>query len=82
MPAIPSKNVRFLCYEKFSIFSTDFKGNKNVIQVNKSKSKRNQKSRTLFFTTLHSNKLKSKIMVKFCGVLELTLKVGHRIYQM
>ena len=26
-----SKNARFLCYERFSIFSKDFKGNKNVI---------------------------------------------------
>ena len=26
-----SKNVQFLCYEGFSIFRTDLKGNKNVI---------------------------------------------------
>ena len=26
-----SKNIRFLCYEGSSIFSTDFKRNKNVI---------------------------------------------------
>ena len=30
LPAIPQKNVRFSCYEGFSIFSTNFKGNKNV----------------------------------------------------
>ena len=26
-----SKNVRFLCHEEFFMFSTDFKGNKNVM---------------------------------------------------
>ena len=29
-----SENVRFLCYDGFSIFSADFKGDKNVILVN------------------------------------------------
>ena len=29
-----SENVRFLCYKGFSILSTDFKGNKNVILFN------------------------------------------------
>ena len=40
-----SKNVRFLCYEGFSIFSTNFKGNKNVILANISKSKNVIKNR-------------------------------------
>ena len=31
VPAVPQRMRRFLCYEGFSIFSTDFKGNKNVI---------------------------------------------------
>ena len=46
------------------------------------KEKRNQKLRARFFTTLHSNKLKSKITEKFCGFLELKFKVGHKMYQM
>ena len=64
-----SKNVRFLCYEGFSIFTIDFKGSENVIFANISisqKVKPNQKSRVRFFTTLlHSNKLKSKNFVTF-----------------
>ena len=38
--------------------------------------KRNQKSRAPFFTTLHSNKLKSKITEKFHRLMELKLKVS------
>ena len=38
-PRDSSKNVRFLCYEGFSIFSNNFKGNKNVTLANISKSK-------------------------------------------
>ena len=37
--------LSFLCYEGFSIFSTDFKGNKNVIVANISKSKNIIKNR-------------------------------------
>ena len=81
MPTIPQKNARFLCCEGLSIFSTDFKGYKNVILTNISK-KRNQKSRARYFTTPHSNQLMSKITEKFCGILELKLKVGHKTYQM
>ena len=46
------------------------------------KVKRSQKSRAQFFTALHSNKVMSKITVKFCGLLELKLEVGNKIYQM
>ena len=35
-----------------------------------------------FFITPHSNKTKSKITEKNCGLLELKLKVGHKIYQL
>ena len=75
-----SKNVQFLRYEGVSIFSTNFKGNK--IGQYLRKSKRNQKSRESFFTTLHSDKLKSKIIEKFCGLLHLKLKVDHEMYQL
>ena len=75
---MPSKNVRFLCYEGFFI-STDFKG--NIGQYLK-KLKRNQKLRARIFATLHSNKLKSKIIEKLCDLLELKLKVGHKMYHM
>ena len=69
--------------KEFSVFSTDFKGNKNVILANISKSKKcNKKLHALFFTTLHCNKLKSKITAKFCDLLELKLIVGHKMYQM
>ena len=47
-----SKNVRFLCYEGFSIFSADFKGNKNVILANISKSKNVIKNRGHSFLLL------------------------------
>ena len=43
---------------------------------------RNQKSWTRLFSTLHSNKLKSKITAKLCGLLELKLKVGVKMYKM
>ena len=40
------------------------------------KEKRNQKSRALFFATLHYNILKSKNLESCHGLLELELNVG------
>ena len=80
MSMITQKMCGFLCYEGVSIFSTHFKGNK-IGQYLK-KSKRNQKSRKRFFTTVHSEKLKSKIIEKFCVLLHLKLKVDHETYQL
>ena len=47
-----SKNVRFLYYEVFSIFSVSFKGNKNLIKANISKKKKVRKNRGLGFLPL------------------------------
>ena len=81
MPAIP-QNVRFLCYQGFSIFSTDFKGNKNLIQVNISKSKNRIKNRGHAFLLPFILTTEAKSNVKFCGPLDLKLKVSHKMYQM
>ena len=77
MPGSPQK----MCgsFEGFSTFSRDFKGNKNVTLANISK---NKKVMVRFFITLYLNKLKSKLTEKFCGLLQLKLKVGHKKYQM
>ena len=74
-----SKNVRFLCYEGFSIFSTDFKGNKNVILANISKSKNVIKNRRhdfllLFNLTSWSQKQLKNFVAFWSGSSKLVIK--------